>query len=202
MKERLLTIALALLAACPAWAYEFRTHRGLTNAARGYLLSDKSGLTFDPEFRRFLADPDSDDHGFGYFIDIGAGDPCEDTDHPCPLHTDEDHREGFVGKRFLRGCVYWENNCGLRCTLDHFLPRLPVPVTNQNAVEHFRYYADLAYRLYRAGKCSGNDTYFRWAAMALGHALHLVEDVGSPQHSRPENHAPYPLGHGWSFWEG
>ena len=155
-------------------AYEFRTHNGVTHAARGYLLANPGLFNDDPDFKRFLES--SVNHGFGYLIDMGAGDPCEDTDHKCRLHTDEDHREGKLKRRWLRGCEYWERHCGFRCTFDHFLPRLPLPLglRNQNAVEHLRSYMDMAYRLYRAGKCSGNDTSFRWAAMALGTSMDML----------------------------
>ena len=62
----------------------------------------------------------------------------------------------------------------------------------------------MAVKLYKAAKCDSvgmDDTYYKWAARALGHAIHLVEDMGSPQHARPENHAPFPIGTGPSYVE-
>ncbi len=141
-------------------------------------------------------------------LDTRAGDADKNA------FTDEDHNEGEVEE--FTGCRYRERDCWhagftLRfslwvapCTLDHFFPRLPLPLPNQDATVHARRYFDMAVKLYKAAKCDRwglRDTYMRGAARALGHAIHLVEDMGVPQHTRPENHAPFPLGLGPSFHE-
>ena len=145
---------------------------------------------------------------YGKELDTRAGDEVKNA------FTDEDHNEGELEE--FTGCRYRERDCWhagftLRsslwvppCTLDHFFPKLPLPVPNQDATVHARRYLDMAVKLYKAAKCDRwglRDTYMRGAARALGHAIHLVEDMGSPQHTRPENHAPFPFGLGPSFHE-
>jgi hypothetical protein len=92
----------------------------------------------------------------------------------------------------------------LPCTFDHFLPKLSLPLGQKEATDHARLYFNWAVKLYKAAKCDPDGrgpAFFLSAARALGHAIHLVEDMGSPQHTLPENHAPYPAGHGDSFHE-
>ena len=189
------------------FAYQFRTHNGITAAARTFLWQERARYGFDEDFARLLAPRDK--HGFGDLIDSRAGDPYEDA------WLDEDHEEGRL-ERMVFGCWYVEGSCtfaaaldrvldGAPCTRDHFSDPLPAPLGGRDAVEHAMYYLDMAYRLYVAGKCARDaglaEMYFRGAARALGHLLHLVEDMNVPQHVRPENHIPYPLGHGRSFYE-
>jgi len=120
--------------------------------------------------------------------------------------TDEDNTEGALGRfgaRDMRECEYREDWCGLLCSKDHFHPPLALPVPAKDATVHAREYFDMAVRLYKAAKCNNKGmgrTYYQWAARALGHAIHLVEDMGSPQHGYPENHMPF-AGHGPSFFE-
>jgi len=103
------------------------------------------------------------------------------------------------------------------CTINHFHPPLPIAYAlslgEPDAISHAQFYFDLSVKLYKTGKCSEaaaeREYYFRSAARGLGHALHLVQDMGSPQHTpspRPRLEAPveeYPcIGsgtpHGWS----
>lgn len=153
----------------------------------------------DPELARFL-----EAVGDRYLY-TRAGNPCDPQDARCPA-VDEDHTEGRLGWLTAEGgltrCLYVEYPCGLFCSIDHFEPPLDAPFGGVPATKHAAQYFDWAVRLYKASTCSGPmaQMYRIWAAKALGHAIHLVEDMGSPQHIKPENHAPI-VGHGRSFLE-
>ncbi|OYW06621.1 MAG: hypothetical protein B7X11_00920, partial [Acidobacteria bacterium 37-65-4] len=196
--------ALLTLILCvrPIAAYEWKSHNSMAWHARNlFVRKDPPPLPVERELSDFLSK-------FANDLDTRAGDEDENT------FTDEDHNEGYLQE--WMGCAYRERDCWnvgftLRnplwvapCTLDHFFPRLWLPVANQDATVHARRYFDMAVKLYKAAKCDRwglSDTYKRGAARALGHAIHLVEDMGVPQHTRPENHAPFPLGLGPSFHE-
>ena len=114
-----------------AGGYEFRTHNGITHAARQYVVSEH--LT-DPEFEGFLKD--AAQGGYGDLIDTRAGDPEEDA------WLDEDHEEGVLlsGSGF---CMYVERPClritgGATCTVDHFHPPfgLVSALGGTDAVQH------------------------------------------------------------------
>ena len=202
MISRLLAVLGALAIVTSAGAYEWRSHNRMAYNARHFLLET---WAIDPSLRSLI--DDLEEHGFGEDLDTRAGDKFENA------WTDEDHNEGKL--KWSKGvCLYKEEDCskvvdwvsGQRaatCTFDHFQPHLPLPLFRTDATTHARTYFDTAVRLYKAGIChpEKRDLYHRWAAQALGHAIHLVQDMGSPQHALPENHAEYPRGHGRSFHE-
>ena len=134
--KRLFCGVLILVACGHAYGYEYRTHNGITKAARSYLIDPSSGFQFDEDFRRFLSDPDSQNHGYGDLIDTRAGDPEENA------WLDEDHEEGVLlsGSGF---CMYVERPCsritgGATCTVDHFHPPfgLVSALGGTDAVQH------------------------------------------------------------------
>ncbi len=196
----------ALVAFClcvrPVAAYEWKSHYSMAwNSRNLFVRKEPPPLPVEKELFDFLND-------YGNDLDTRAGDEHENA------FTDEDHNEGYLLEIFT--CTYQERDCWhagftarnplwvAPCTLDHFFPRLPLPLPTQDATVHARRYFDMAVRLYKAAKCDRwglRETYMRGAARALGHAIHLVEDMGVPQHTRPENHAPFPLGLGPSFHE-
>jgi hypothetical protein len=204
MPARRFAIFVLVLFSQPVIGYEWLSHNRMSFNARQVLLIK---VAADPELRAFLQDRDHD--GYGNDIDTRAGDQAENA------WTDEDHNEGELSE--VPGlCVYRERDCGekagylnkefgaLPCSFSHFQPKLAIPLGQKEAIEHASEYFDLAVRLYKAAKCDSRGlapVYYKWSARALGHAIHLVEDMGSPQHSLPENHAPYPIGHGKSFHE-
>ncbi len=205
MKRHMLLLLIGPLFPLEAIPYEWKSHNSMATQARRLALQ----CSGDAELVAFLQDLDPKTKvGFGLDLDTRAGDEHENT------FTDDDHNEGFL-QAFLN-CTYRERdcwNCGgtipnslwvAPCTLDHFFPKLSLPLPNKDATVHARYYFDMAVKLYKAGKCttSGLRTqYMQGAARALGHAIHLAEDMGSPQHTVPENHVPFPGGHGPSFHE-
>ena len=177
--------------------YEWHTHNGMSLHARRMTTTVQS----DPDLRNFLEEFGESD------LDTRAGDPFERA------FVDEDATDIVPWGAF---CEYRERACYVKsrpdlnvCTFNHFYRPLPVALlaglSETDAVSHAEVYFRLAVKLYKAAKCSDDaptrDHYMQWAARALGHALHLVQDMGSPQHARPESHAPWPLGHGWSFHE-
>ena len=150
--------------------------------------------SIDPGLSLFIDDLEK--HGFGGELDTRAGDRAEGD------HTDEDSTEAaFVN--LLLTCFYTEFGCRPLCTVNHFYPKLPV-ISPNDAIQHARDYFDVAVKLYKAAKCASStekaETYRKWAARALGHAIHLVQDMGSPQHVFTEYHDPL-IGHGPSFHE-
>jgi hypothetical protein len=191
-------LAVAVVLPTTGLCYDWKSHnRTALHGRRVAILAETR-----PELRDFL-----DRFGLAD-LDSRAGDKYKNA------FTDEDHNEGFL-QAFVN-CTYRERdcwNCGATvpnslwvapCTLDHFSPRLSLPLPNKDATVHARYYFDMAVKLYKAGKCntSGLRThYMQGAARALGHALHLTEDMGAPQHTAPENHVPFPGGHCPSFHE-
>jgi len=94
MRRWLLGI-LATSLALPAVAYQFRTHHGVTRAAREYLLDPTNGFDFDANFKRFLK---LEGPGAYNLIDSRAGDPYEDA------WVDEDHEEGRLERMVVFGC--------------------------------------------------------------------------------------------------
>ncbi len=201
MRRWLVAVTLCLCVG-PVAAYEWKSHNSMAWHTRNlFIRTEPPPLPVESEFSDFL-------ENYGEDLDTRAGDVVKDA------FTDEDHNEGYLREIFT--CVYQERDCWnvgftLRnplwvapCTLDHFFPKLPLPLPNQDATVHARRYFDMAVKLYKAAKCDRwglSDTYKQGAARALGHAIHLVEDMGAPQHTRPENHAPFPLGLGPSFHE-
>ena len=202
MRGRVLTSCICLtLVSGILSGYEWKSHNRMAYNARRLALTAEP----DPQLAAFLEDLQK--NGFGEDLDTRAGDLFENA------WTDEDHNEGKL--TWSDGvCVYKEEDCskfadwisgqrGSTCTFDHFHPPLSLPLAADDATVHARQYFEWAVRLYKAGVChpEKRDPYHRWAAQALGHAIHLVEDMGSPQHALPENHAEYPRGHGKSFHE-
>ncbi len=201
MRRWLVAVTLCMCVG-PVVAYEWKSHNSMAWHTRNlFIRTAPPPLPVESEFSDFLAK-------YGEELDTRAGDAFKDA------FTDEDHNEGYL-QEYL-GCTYRERDCWnvgftLRnplwvapCTLDHFFPKLRLPLPNQDATVHARRYFDMAVKLYKAAKCDRwglSDTYKQGAARALGHAIHLVEDMGAPQHTRPENHAPFPLGLGPSFHE-
>ena len=182
-------------------AYEWRSHNQMAVSARGIFLGgDRPAFPVDreEELQHFL-------DRYGRDLDTRAGNPCDaERDRTC-VGTDEDHTEGRI--EAVLDCFYVERNCVPTCTFDHFLPPLGWPVPALEADRHARDYFDMAVKLYKAAICAKNsghedraDEYFHWSARALGHVLHLVQDMGSPQHVEPEAHLPF-LSHGPSFHE-
>ena len=164
--------------------------------ARHYLLERGA---IDPGLRDFVDDLEK--NGFGEDLDNRAGTPYK------PLlffGTDEDALEGKALPVPGGGCYFDEIPCFYRCSIDHFHPALEIPFAGEDALVHAKRYFDWAVRLYKGGICRPleRDKYHRWAARSLGHAIHLVHDMGSPQHVGPENHAPiWTGGDGESFHE-
>ena len=205
MKREVLVFIIGTLFPLEAIPYEWKPHNSMANQARRLALQ----FSGDAELVAFLQDLDPKTKvGLGLELDTRAGDEHENA------FTDEDHNEGYLDG--WSWCPYRERNCSvytpighnkltqLPCSLDHFSPKLPLPLGVGDATAHARRYFDMAVKLYKAGKCDRwglKDGYMRGAARALGHAIHLVEDMGSPQHTRPENHGPFPIGHGYSFHE-
>ena len=205
MKREVLVFIIGTLFPLEAIPYEWKPHNSMANQARRLALQ----FSGDAELVAFLQDLDPKTKvGLGLELDTRAGDEHENA------FTDEDHNEGYLDG--WSWCPYRERNCSvytpighnkltqLPCSLDHFSPKLPLPLVAEDATVHARRYFDMAVKLYKAGKCDRRglkDGYMRGAARALGHAIHLVEDMGSPQHTRPENHGPFPIGHGYSFHE-
>ncbi len=156
----------------PAQAHQWLPHNGMTDSS--WKLA--AAVQGDPELEAFLRDFEED-------LESRAGNDS----------LDEDHTEGRVeGMGFSH---LWEPSCGLFCTVDHFYPRLPLPLGNEDAISHAEHYLDLAVRFYRAAECDRTGSgiaegYRRNAARALGHAVHLVEDMGVPQHVSQEPHLP------------
>ena len=168
-------VAVAVVPCSQATAYEFRTHHGMTVAARDFLRHHPELYENDPDFRRFIEEPGGEYHGFGDLIDSRAGDPYEGA------WVDEDHEEGRLGRAAWddgRGsfCRYEETPCvmfdGVWCTLDHFHPRLFAIPGKEDAFRHARRYFDWAVTLYRTAKCTSigprRQELFRAAAKALG----------------------------------
>ena len=204
MNSRLLAIFISVSLSTVATAYEWKSHNSMAFHARRVARLAET----DAQFRSFLDSFGEKD------LDTRAGTPYD----PHGLFgTDEDYLEIIEHDSI---CVFeekpcrmfnsdWSNNAllasPLLCSKDHFHPPLDLPIPRQDAITHANWYFELAVRLYKAGKCNVDATkqrrYFRWAARALGHALHLVHDMGSPQHVQPENHLPFGLGHGPSFLE-
>ena len=199
--RRLVLLAALLTVSGSSLAYEWRSHNRMTFHSR------RLAETIDAsqELRAFLDSFGESD------LDTRAGDTF---DAKLPgFGTDEDSTEGTLsllclsaGGSSWQGCVYREGTCGFLCTKDHFHPALTTPFAGKDALRHAREYLDIATRLYKAGRCTqgatDSRTYRQWAARALGHAIHLVEDMGSPQHVRPENHGPSLFGGlGKSFHE-
>jgi len=88
-------LVVTLLAAA-SHAYQFRTHNGITRAARTQVREHPpAGVHFDEDFLRLLKD--AGDGGFGDLIDSRAGDPYEDA------WLDEDHEEGRLDPTVV-GC--------------------------------------------------------------------------------------------------
>jgi hypothetical protein len=152
-------------------------------------------VSADPERRTFLQDEAN--HGFGDDLDTRAGNRCNPEEKACE-RTDEDHTEGMLRVFIL--CSYYERGCtlGFARTFDHFHPPLQSPVAGKDAYVHAREYFPMAVKLYKAAECDSRGKaglYYQWVARTLGHAIHLVENMGSPQHARAENHLPFALGH-------
>ncbi len=171
----------------PAQAHQWLPHNGMTDSS--WKLA--AAVQGDPELEAFLRDFEED-------IESRAGNK--------PL--DEDHTEGRADD-VMGLCWLNEPSCGPFCTVDHFFPRLSL--SNQDAISHADYYFDLAVRFYRSSRCTRTslalrEGHRRYAARALGHAVHLVEDMGVPQHVSQEAHVPpwvAVVGHGLnrSFFE-
>ena len=221
MRLRILGLLAApfMILASTASGFEWLTHNGMARNARDIFLGQLSShqpphsLEGSPkdiaEFLRFLQVVDANGH---FELDSRAGDPF------VGANVDEDHSEGDL-KAFV-WCWYEDRPCFslpeyfpesardsanvIACTRDHFSPKLNLNLGQTDAITHARRYFDIAVKLYKAAKCDSvgmDDTYYTWAARALGHAIHLAEDMGSPQHARPENHAPFPIGTGPSYVE-
>lgn len=198
-KARVAVLLFAAALSSPSHAYLWRSHNRMASNARDLFLSPaRRPFPIDPRLLNFL-----DDYGAAD-LDTRAGDREKNG------NTDEDATEGLLamlgvrwsacGAKYL--CAYLEHPCWPRCTFDHFYPRLDLPlVPLEDAHTHAWRYFRMAVALYKAGKCGGGDKFYKWSARALGHAIHLVHDMTSPQHVRPENHAPYPIGNGPGFLE-
>jgi hypothetical protein len=179
-----------------AFAYEWWSHNRMAFNARQILLIK---VASDPELRTFLQDEEH--HGYGEDLDSRAGTPYDPW---VFFGTDEDCLEAKISSSNGGDCFYDEIPCFMLCSIDHFSPPLPAPFAGQDALAHAHWYFEWAVRFYKAGICRPNQKaiFHRWAARALGHALHLVQDMGSPQHVGPENHAPiWAGGDGRSFHE-
>jgi len=194
---------LALLVSTVVASYEYRSHNRMAWNARDLFINDaRRPFPIDSELIRFLTSYADD-------LDTRAGNAEKNG------NTDEDATEGRIGR--CPFCIYTERPCSalgswpggpagdlvnsVRCTRDHFYPLLKLPLGQETAIAHARRYFRWAVALYWTAKCTHQEPYFRWSAQALGHVLHLVYDMGSPQHIWPENHAPFPIGNGPSFLE-
>ena len=95
MKRAIIGVVASLLLTQVGYAYQNRTHHGISAAARSYLLDPGNGHHFDPDFIRLLADPGPPDYGCGNFMDNRAGDehPVDNKDHKISW-TDEDRTDG------------------------------------------------------------------------------------------------------------
>jgi len=204
--NKILPAVVVLFSFTVVGAYEWKSHNRMAYNARDIFVgreeTHQPPFPIDKELTDFLKDYATD-------IDTRAGDPFDKA------FTDEDATEGRIGR--CPFCIYTERPCAalggwaggtanqaissMACTRDHFYPVLRLPLGQETAIAHARRYFRWAVALYEAGKCSGEEKYLRWSARALGHAIHLVHDMSSPQHVRPETHAPYPLGNGKSFIE-
>jgi hypothetical protein len=186
----------ALLVATSLGGYEWRSHNRMAWNARDLLLNpNRAGASIDPELRTFLETYGEKD------LDTRAG---TSYDPFVFFGTDEDSLEAKILTPWGGECFYKEAQCFAWCSLDHFSPPLLAPFVGQDALAHARWYFEWAIRFYKAGICrpSKKAIFHRWAARALGHAIHLVQDMGSPQHVAPENHAPtWAGGDGRSFHE-
>ena len=109
MRIRAATVGglIVTLAAAGAGGYQYRTHHGITGAARAFLYKNRGRYGFDDDFVRLIADPTAKEHGFGDLIDSRAGDPYEDA------WLDEDHEEGRLDPT-VAGCPYVEGGHGGR----------------------------------------------------------------------------------------
>ena len=182
-------------------AYEWRSHNRMATRARDIFLGgDRPAFPVDrqKELQDFL-------DRYGPDLDTRAGNPCDPNADPTCLGLDEDNQEGKLVEVF--GCVYSEGSCLFACTKDHFSPPLPFPLAGIDATAHAADHFEMAVKLYKAAVCAKEDgkpdeseKLFRWSARALGHCLHLVQDMGSPQHVKPELHIPF-FSHGPSFHE-
>ena len=164
-------------AAIPALvlAYEWKSHNRMAWNARDVFLgrepTHKPPYPVDESLLRFLDQ-------YGEDLDTRAG----DVEEP-PLWaagTDEDSMEGELVQLAVTGCHYSEDTCGVFCTGDHFHPPLQIPVAGEDAYVHAKRYFDWAVKLFKAGICrpGARSIYHKWAARALGHAIHLVHDDG------------------------
>jgi hypothetical protein len=196
MRGRVLTSCICLtLVSGILSGYEWKSHNRMAYNARRLALTAEP----DPQLAAFLEDLQK--NGFGEDLDSRAG---TSYDPFVFFGTDEDSLEGKLNSLRGGGCFYDEIPCFLRCSVDHFSPALELPLAGQDALVHARWYFGWAVRLYKAGICrpTEREIYHRWAARALGHAMHLVQDMGSPQHVGPENHAPiWAGGDGRSYHE-
>src|SRR3989304_5465385 len=167
--RRLFFLVLLCLGVEFGLAYEWRSHNRMGWNARDIFIGEKGPpFPVDQQLVEFLRQ-------YGGELDTRAGDPYENA------FTDEDHNEGY-----LRGpsdaCVYREEACwqlgsvfgkkigALTCTFDHFLPKLALPLGQEEASTHARYYFDMAVKLYKAAKCDSRGKaglYYQWAARAL-----------------------------------
>jgi hypothetical protein len=177
-----LALILSCLGAGLSTAYEWRSHNRMAWNARDIFIGEKrSPFPADQQlidFLRQFGDSDLDTRAgtsFRPFLFVG---------------TDEDYTEGalFADPSF---CYYREDGCFPLCSVDHFHPPLQIPVAGEDAYIHAKRYFDWAVKLYKAGICrpGARFIYHKWAARALGHAIHLVQDMGSPQHGGREKRA-------------
>ena len=181
LRVLLVPVIFGLSGTMPLQAYEWRAHHGLSGAARELAIQ----VAGDTRLEAFL----SQNQGMS-----ADGYPLYDlTTRAGDLVWDEDRREGVLQDGLV--CLFVERGCwpsSLVCSFDHFSPQLPFPLATHDAVYHGRSYFDVAVRLYKAARCASysnyKEMYERWSVRALGHAIHLVEDMGSPQHVEPEVH--------------
>jgi hypothetical protein len=196
MRRSFVLFVIAAALSGDAAAYFFRPHNRMAANARELIRRIGSDARLSTFLRDFAQDFDTRSGNSG----------SSDVEGP---KTDEDSTEGtLTNKKFSAGgyslsiCGFYESGCGILCTKDHFHPPLSLPLGQEDAVVHAKKYFDWAVKLFKASVCRPEleKVYRQWAAQALGHAAHLVGDMGAPQHTWPENHLPL-LGHGWSFQE-
>ena len=191
MNARAVAVLVIAAAAPASHGYEWTTHNGVAREAVAFV-KDRAGA--DQDLVAFL------DINGKYMVPAAG---CEGTPDAKGPETDEDYVEGSLAVVPGLGCDYKELFLGSFVTKDHFHPPLIEPFVGEDAIKHARMYFDWAVTLAVGARCdpSKKKQYEEWSANALGHALHLLADMSVPQHVRPENHLPYPLGHEWSFYE-
>jgi len=147
MASRAVAIAVALLVVTSSNAYEWQTHNGMAKNARQLLLER---WVIDEGLRKFINDVKL--RGYGEDLDTRAGDKDQGA------FTDEDHCEGRLWG--LVWCLYQEAPCFAlpedlpkkwrdtvniaACTRDHFSPKLPLLLLQEDARDHAQECLDMA----------------------------------------------------------